>query len=84
MHYTLTPRGNATLMVVMVTVLFDCFLTGNGTSLVVIATFLLVGALAGLLQQIAICHHVSQFQSANTALQPGILDRAEPDKENTT
>jgi phage-related holin len=69
MHYTLTPRGNAALMALMAMVLLSCFLFGEGPSLFILVVFVLVGAFAGLLQNIVLRRYSSQFQSANTALQ---------------
>lgn len=69
MHYTLTPRGNAALMALMAAALLVCFLTGNGPSLPILAGFVVAGAFSGLLQNIALRHSVSQFQSATSALQ---------------
>ncbi len=69
MHYTLTPRGNAALMALMAAALLACFLTGNGPSLAILAVFMVAGAFAGLLQNIALRRNVSQFQSASSAFQ---------------
>ncbi len=69
MHYTLTPRGNAALVVLMAVALLACFLAGGGPSLVILAAFFSAGALAGLLQNISLRRHAVQFQSAKSALQ---------------
>lgn len=69
MHYTLTPLGNTALMAIMAAALLVCFLTGNGPSLAILAAFMVAGGLAGLLQNIALRRHASQFQSASSALQ---------------
>jgi hypothetical protein len=69
MHYTLTPRGNAALMALMAIVLLICFLSGEGPALFILVVFIVAGAFAGFLQNIALRRHTSQFQSANSALQ---------------
>jgi len=56
-------------MAIMAAALLACFLTGNGPSLVILAAFVVAGSLAGLLQNIALRRHASQFQAASSALQ---------------
>jgi hypothetical protein len=56
-------------MALMAAALLACFLTGNGPSLAILAVFMVAGAFAGLLQNIALRRHATQFQSANSALQ---------------
>jgi len=69
MHYTLTPRGNAMLIVLMAALLFACFFTGHGPSLPILSGFAVAGVFAGFLQNIALRHHVNQFQSASSVVQ---------------
>lgn len=69
MHYTLKPCGNTALMALMALVLIACFLSGEGPSLRILVVFVAMGAFAGLLQNIALRRHASQFKSASTALQ---------------
>jgi hypothetical protein len=69
MHYTLTPRGNAVLMVLMSAALLACFFSDSSPSKVVLTAFAIAGLLAGLLQASAIRRHSFKFQTADTARQ---------------
>ncbi|MHA6820406.1 hypothetical protein ACQUKI_02465 [Ralstonia pseudosolanacearum] len=69
MHYTLTPRTNATLIVLEAALAFGCYQAAETSGLPVWVGFASAGVFAGLLQNVALRRSVRALKSATSAFQ---------------